>query len=731
MKTDQVNNNHRRVPETALVPISDAGVPTPIEDINLPVTHYLWILWRHVWKVAAFVVAAVLCTLFVSLRLTPIYESTATVDIDFRAPAGIIGPESTRSAFNDADQYLATQIRLIQSDSVLRPVAQKYKLLEREEESGSSTPEEIARKWDSPILLKRLKVSRPPNTYLLRIGYRSSDRELAADVSNAIAQSYLEHSFEIRYKAANGLSKFMEKQMEELRAKMERSSNALAQYEKELSIINPEQKTNILSARLLELNTELTKAQADRVTKEAAYTSMEDGSLDAALVSSQAPSLDKLLENQQSANKQLNVLATHYGPNHPQYVAAKAQVDELQKAVNDTVSSIGHRVEIEYQEASKRERMLATAFTDSKNEFDKMNARSFEYQALKREADTDKNLYEELLRKIHEATINSSFQNSMARVADLARPGERPVFPNIPLNVLLAFLFSSMLAVGAVVLADMLDDTVRDPEQVSRSLKTQVIGTLPVVKGWRRRLASVSSNAPGDELAPGHHVRTGDLGGFDEAIRTLRNSILLADFDRSMRSLLVTSASPREGKSTTASHLAASHAEQGKRTLLIDGDLRRPSVHKRFSVPGVVGLSNVLEHDLHWKEALVHVEETPNLEILPAGPPARRAADVIGRELAEIIEEASQEFDLVVLDGPPLLGFAEPLHMATSVDGVIVVTRAGETTRKALATTLGTLLRLRANVVGVVLNEVNRTIDGSYYYYNHYYKYYHSPDKKA
>jgi capsular exopolysaccharide synthesis family protein len=186
----------------------------------------------------------------------------------------------------------------------------------------------------------------------------------------------------------------------------------------------------------------------------------------------------------------------------------------------------------------------------------------------------------------------------------------------------------------------------------------------------------------------------------------------------------VTSAAPSEGKSTTAAHLAIAHAEQGQRTLLIDGDLRKPSVAKRFQLQNARGLSNVLLAEVAWKEALIFPDLYPNLHILPAGPPSRRASDLVGRGLTEMLEEASREYDLIILDGPPLPGFAEPLQMATTVDGVIVVTRAGETSRKAVSSVLATLNRLRANVLGLVLNEVNKDMSDSYHYYGTYGKYY-------
>ena len=384
--------------------------------------------------------------------------------------------------------------------------------------------------------------------------------------------------------------------------------------------------------------------------------------------------------------------------------------------------NIGHRVEVEYRQALNREGMLNKAVLETKAEFDRLNARSFEYQTLKRGAEADKTLYEELVRKIKEATINSGFQNSAIRIADSARPALRAVFPKSGLNVFLAFLLSVLSAVAVAIVSDVLNNAVRDPDQIARTLSTEVVGSLPAVKEWHGKLLA----EPGNALVLQQGAQASALSTFQEAIRTLRNSILLTDFDRRIRSLMVTSSGPSEGKSTTAAYLALAHAQQGRRTLLIDGDLRRPSIHRRFDIPSTPGLSNVLTSGIPWRSALIKKEGLDNLDILPAGPPMRRAADVVGAELAAVLDDACAEYDLVVLDSPPLLGFPEPLQMAASVDGVLMVALAGQTNRKALSSAINTLKRLRANIVGVVLNEVRADSSENYYYHYHpkYYKHY-------
>jgi succinoglycan biosynthesis transport protein ExoP len=690
----------------------------------VPVSHYLWVLRRHRWRILAFVAFSMAATLIVSKRLTPIYESTATLDIDRRIPAGIIGEESNRTSLTyDADQFLATQVKLVQSDSVLRPVVEKFNLRnEAENERTTGGEVTLADRADEPIILGSLRVTRPPTTYLLLVSYRSERPRLAADVANAIAQSFIQHTYNNRFKSSASLAAFMEQQLDGLRAKMERSGGALVQFERELNVINPEEKTNILSARLLQLNTEYTHAEADRIRKEAAFQSVKSGSLDAAHVSSQGEALKKISERLQEAQQKFANVRTHFGGAHAEFRKAAAQVAEIESQLAQTKSDIGQRIEIEYNDAVNREVMFRQTVNETKAQFDKLNSRSFEYQALKREAEADKKLYEELVRKIREAGINAGFQNSSIRIADLARPTSRAIFPNVKLNLVLAAFLSLLLAMGAAVTADALNNTIREPEQVAQSMDAQVIGTLPAVKSWKSRLLSTTTN--GRSVVP----ISGEsrLNNFDEAVRTLRNSILLTDFDRRLRSIMVTSAGTAEGKSTIASHLAAAHAQQGRKTLLIDADLRRPSVHHSFGMEAKLGLSNVLAGEIGWRETLVRQEHAPLLDLLLGGPASRRAADQIGNGLMDLVDEASKDYDLIIIDSPPFLGFPEPLQMASIVDGVLVVALSGQTNRRALASTVSSLKRLRTNLLGVVLNRMNSD-GGSGYYYNYSpknYKYY-------
>ena len=470
----------RYVPSHAY-PDLEAAQPT------ISSSHYFLVIFRQKWRILGLVATCLLLTYLISSRFTSIYEATARIDVDRRVPAGIIGQEAAQaSSSDDGDQFMATQIELLQSDAVLRPVVQRFNLLQRESQLEKLAADEARQKADAPTYLKHLKITRPVNTYILRVSYRSPNPILAADVANAIAQSYLEHTFDIRVRSSEALSTFMEKQLEELKAKMERSSLALAKFEQELNVINPEEKTNILSARLLQLNTEYTNAQAERVKKETAYKAVQGGSIAAAQVSVQGEDLSKLYERLNQTKQHFADISSVYGANHPEYRKAANDLAEVQRQFEEMRHNVAQRIETDYREAAAREKMLQSAVAQTKAEYDQLNAHSFEYQQRKREADADKTLYSDLERRIKEAGINAGFQNSAIRIADLARPPDKPVFPKNGLNLLLAFIISSVLAICGAILADVLDTTVRDPEQAARALDTTVIGTLPTVREMRR-----------------------------------------------------------------------------------------------------------------------------------------------------------------------------------------------------------------------------------------------------
>ncbi len=695
---------------------------------TVPFSHYLWILRRHFWKVVAFVATCVLLTAIVSARLQPIYQSTATVNIDFQAPSGVVGQDSVSSFISeDPDKFLSTQVRLIQSDAVLRPVAEQFHLLGPMGQSGQPGSTKVQEVAAAPISLGSLQVTRPVSTDLILISYRSTDPRLAADVANAIANSYLAHTYNIRIRSSASLSSFMEKQLDELKAKMEQSNLALGQFERDLDVVDPEDKSNILSSRLMQLNTEYTNAQIDRVNKEAALEAIKSGSVQAAQVSAQGESLAKLEDALNTSRQHFALIKATYGSNHPEYRKAALELAEVERQFDEARNNIAQILEAQYNQAQTREQILGKTVVDTKTEWDSLNSRSFQYRQLKQEADADKALYDELVKKIQEADINAGFQDNNIGIADAARPALSPIFPNVRQNLLMALLLSTILAIGAIVLLDSFDTTLRDPQKASRFLGVDVIGTMPIDRGAAqlpRPVAALGETALAKIASSSNRKGYyGTISDFEEAVRTIRNTIFLADFEGRLRSIAITSAGPSEGKSTISAHLAIANSDRGKKTLLVDGDMRRPSLHSKFGLTPRTGLSNVLTGELQWQDVVLSVDGKPNLRILPAGPGSHRSADLIGPRLSHLLDEFAKEYDLVILDSPPLLGFAESLQIATASDGVLIISMAGETKRKAVAAVISVLKRLRANIIGVVLNQVSQNTSSEGYSYHGYYHY--------
>ncbi len=649
--------------------------PAP-EAAPVDFSHYLWVIWHQAWKIALFVLAATALSYFISKRIAPVYESTASIDIDRRNPSGVVGQAANQAAPSDSEQFIATQVRLIQSASVLQPVADKYRL-------DPSLP--------------GLKVVHVPGTYIVLITYRASTPQNAAAIANAVAGSYIRHNYDMRVNATNELSKFMSSQIAELRAKKDQSGAAVAEYSRELNFVAPDEKTNVLTSRLLQTNTEYMNAQNERVRREAAFNAVRAGSLEAAQTSNQGENTRKLATQLEEAQQKFAEVAAVYGKKHPEYIKAQMNVDAIRQALANSNTNTLKRVNSEYQEALGREQMLRRSADQLKAEVDALSNKTTQYLSKQREADSDRRLYEELMQRIKESSVNAGFDGNAVRLADPAQPAEAPVSPNVRNNVIVALLLSLFFSIGAAIITDSMDHTVRDPDSLAQIPGAEMIGMLPLVRDWKTGSAD-----------------------FDEALRSLRNSVLLSGTGDRPHSLLFTSAAPDEGKTTTAVHMAMIHAAQGKRTLLVDADLRRPGTQQMLGYRSTTGLSDVIANGLPWRSVLVPVDAHPGLDVLPAGAPSPTVAALVERVIPTILREARGEYDMVIVDAPPMLGFSEPLQIAAVIDRVVIIARLGRTNRKSVEVMLKTLERLRARVSGIALNGATPDLSNRYLYHGTY-----------
>jgi succinoglycan biosynthesis transport protein ExoP len=688
----------------------------------LSLGHYSWILRRAWRKIALAVFLGTAIAAILAYTLKPIYESTAVVAVDLRLPSTLIGQTNTTgTSTGEADEYFTTELQQIVSDVVLRPVAQQFGLMANDHLSGVPSGMKAS---DAPVVIKGLSVVHPANSFLIDISYRSPNPSRAAEVANAVATSYIVRGRELRARASMDESAFMEKQLGELKKSMDDSESAVAAFEKQLGVINSDEKTSILAARLQQLNADFTAAQSDRMKKEVDLQAFRSGSLAALEVSPQATMLSKMEDEVHAAQANMDAVKTVYGPANPEYKKAANALAEATRQYDAMQVEIGKRIEVEYDEASHHEQLVHTALEQSKAQSDALNANSLQYQELKREAEANKNLYSELFRKVKEVGINGAFQGSDVRIADPARPQLVPVFPNKRIFIGLGFLLSLILSMAVVLLQDMFDKSLRDPMQTRRDIGLDVIGILPHVQHPKelspRRARSMEVVTTGLATRPERWFNSAQF--YEESANALLTSICMTRISQPLKTVLLTSAQQGEGKSSCIAHLAASHARQGYKTLLIDADLRRPAQHEIFGLKNDCGIADAVTRRTSLSEIRQLVPGSVRLDVITAGQADTRVYEGVGRAVERIVSAAASQYDMVFIDAPPMLCFAEPLQLAAMVDGVIVVCQAGETSKQAVSGLLLTLNRIGAKVLGVVLNRVEQEMSTSYKPYQTYYK---------
>ena len=702
--------SQKPVPVQIPVPAGPALTDVSPIDGSASLSQFIKILRRHRGKLLAFVAVAILAAVGFQFIVPKVYEATAVVKVERHTAGGVVGQEASQvSSVDDMDQMIATMIELALSDPVLRPVVERYKLLPVKSKNHSAASE---LNGPAPIVLNSLKVTRVPSSYLIHISYRAHDPKLAADVANAVAQSLSEHANDTGKSSYEKLSALVAQDMSELRSKMQGSAQQLAEYEKELNMVDPEQRVTILSARLAQLNTDLTTAQDERIRREAILAQVDSSntlaSAQAAQAAAQDPLLSEAIQRLNVARQQFTSVRSYYAEGHPEYVKAQKQVQEVEAQVNEIKARAKERAAADYQQAVGREKRLFSVLQQTKAEGDSLKARTYQYEQLKGEADNDKKIYDDLATRTRLAGINQQFQNATVLLAALALAPHEPVFPKLLINLPVAVILSGVLGILVAVFASVLDKSFADGEEAASQLRVDVLAEIPHAKG----LSSVSS----EKALAEDSARSAKLNaGYREAIRKLRAALNGVSSYRPIRNLVITSAVPGEGKSTTAAQLALAYAQTGKRVLLVDANFHRPTLDRIFRVASRVGFADVLKGKASCTDAIIQLAQ-PGLSLMPVGQMSRTAANLISTRASAVMARllgygnfdgsTQLDFDLVIVDAPPVLAASEAQELAAVADGVLLLTKAGETDAKQVSDAMSALSRARANVVGLVLNQV-------------------------
>ena len=701
---------------------------------------YLMILRKHQWLIVSFLLALVTVVTIATFRMQPVYEATTRIEID-RENTNFLpfAANDPYDLYQDLEDYIETQSKILVSETL---ALQTIKSLNLDQDSrfgghpqNPGTLEVAATSGgiQSPpnslgAFLGGLSVKRVPNSRLLDVTFATTDPKLAAAIVNAHVNNFIEQNFRSRYEATTQTSNWLANQLDELKGKVEAAEDARIKYERNNQIWTIDEKQDVTTQKLADLNRELTEAQADRINKQAVYELAEAGNYDAIPAVRESPVIQESLKRQGELSNQFTEALNQYGPKFPKVVRLEAQLQEIEGLIASEKKSIGNQIQAEYRGSRQRELLLQRALDQQKNEAASMADKMVQYNILKREAEANKQLYDGLLQKLKEAGITAGLRSSNIRVVDPALMPTAPSRPNKSRNLILAILVGLFGGIGLALLREYLDNTIKNPDDVENLSRLPSLAVVPTFsnsdgdhRGRLQKLLRGSNNGFQERVALLAHSQP--QSQVSEAFRALRTSLLLSQPDRPPQLILVTSALPHEGKTTAAVNIGVTLAQLGDRTLLIDGDLRKPGVSRALLMSDGkhAGLSSYLAGVTALDLITVPHPVISNLHAIPTGPIPPNSADLLSsHRLAEMMSELRKRYKFIVIDSPPIMAATDAVILSALVDGVLLVVRSGETPKEAFTRTRDLLHSVNSRVLGVVLNAVDSRSPDYYYSYRYY-----------
>jgi polysaccharide biosynthesis transport protein len=705
---------------------------------------YVRVVYKRRWIAIPALVVVFLTGAVNSFRTTPLYEARTQLLIEKDTPK--VANLNTMFQEQDGwynDDFYQTQYKILQSRTLARRTVvfmnlTKHPSLQQAlapksapitvtglmngvvglaRRAVTGAPAKPAAKAQHPagsdpvapyvgFVLGSLNVVPVRNSRIVELRVTSSEPRLAADMANGIAQAYIQQNLEARFSASKDATDWFGTQLAEQRKKVEETEVALQRYKETHDAIAVEDRENIVVQRLADLNGAVTKAKTTRIEKEALYAQLKavqgTSAVDTFTAVLGNEYIQKLKSEVGDFQRQQAQLAEKYGERHPEMVRIKNAVQVAQAKFDNEVNKVVESVRAEYMAALAQERSLTGALDAQKSEALGLNRKGIEYTVLQREAESNRQVYESLLQRTKETGISGELKSSNIRVVDPAEVPTSPVLPRRSNDLMMALLAGSVLALGLVFLFEYLDNRIKSPQEL-RALNLAFLGMVPKIDNSGPTLLN-------DAVPP----------AFGEAIRAVRTNVLFSSAEEGVRTVVVTSAGPGEGKSLFSSNLSVSLAQAGQRVLHIDADMRRPRVHDIFDVSQEPGFSNLLVGDCKPSEA-VRKTGIANLCVLPAGMIPPNPAELLGsKRCAEYLATLGEHFDWVVIDSPPVLAVADASVLANAASGVIFVIGADQTTRNTAKAAVDQLNAVQAHVIGAVLNRAD--VERNPYYYSAYYR---------
>ncbi|MER8639792.1 polysaccharide biosynthesis tyrosine autokinase [Mesorhizobium sp. M1273] len=554
-------------------------------------------------------------------------------------------------------------------------------------------------------VLNDLAVNLVTNTSLLSITFTDQSPKYASDVANQVAQSFIDQRLDQTSETSDLARQFIQEQVLQVKQKLQKSEEELVAYAKDAGITITGDDKSLIGSNIEALNTALATAIQDRLDAGRVVDQIDKGrgsSLSPVLESKGLQALsEKLADLTSQYQQKLGILK----PGFPEMQQLQSQIRELQRLYNNGVLAITDSLRLKYQEAQNKESDLKAKLAEMERQQVVFNDKNIKYTILKREVDSNRSQYDSLIAKLNEVGVSSELKTQSAAIVDFAAQPSAPYSPRMSRNLAMALTLFMALSASIIYVIELLNNTFTNPEQIEKELGLAMLGILPLVDD-RELTASIADQK----------------SGLSEAYRSLRTSLQFSGAEGAPRSLLVTSSEPSEGKSTTSFKLGQDFAALGARVLVVDGDLRKPNLHRLFGLDNTIGLSNLLTNTVR-KEDLASIFRTtkyPNLTVLTSGTIPPNPADLLSSpKMALILTNLGKRFDLVIIDAPPIVGLSDAPILSRLAEGTLVVISTNQVTRKSAKTALKRLRAAGANVVGAAMSKfaVNK------FDYNYAYKY--------
>lgn len=697
---------------------------------------YLRIASKYRWLIAGITLAVFLVTAVATFMTTPIFKATASIQIEREATKVIDEGDVSSKEIGGLDFY-QTQAQLLQSRTLAERTAAALSLssdpafnqsvapslvslilsklrslVVSDAPSGEAEPssaegdanadqtKSAARRLQSGLDVQLVRGSR-----IATISFSHPNPDVAQRVANGYAETFITDNLDRRFEATAYARKFLEERLAQLRSRLEESEKQLVAYADEKGIITVGENKTVVDADVEAINNKLAEARYEKMRLELVWQRVEnaEGLEISEIRANETVQENRKLRSELSAQYQqkLNV----FKPSYPEMVQLKSQISELDQQLAQAVKAVKADIKSSYEAARISVAMLEAELQKTKDTLIEQRNRSIQYNILKREVDTNRELYDGLLQRYKEIGVAGGIGTNNVSFVDKADTPRFPASPKVSRNLLLGLLGGLLLGCMAAFGLDFLDETFKVPEDLEKEIGFPVVGVVPLPKG-----GMTLDDALKDHRSP-----------ISEAYRSLRTSLQFSTPQGLPSSLLITSSSPSEGKSTTAIGIASTLGQMGLKVLLIDSDLRKSSLHKRLKLPNERGLSNYLIGGIEAADTL-QVTPMPNVFAITSGPLPPNPAELLsGRRMADLVKAAGDAYDIVIVDGPPIIGLADAPLLAGATQGTLLLVSANSTRKRTLRVAVRRMMVVRTNVIGMVLNKFDRREAGYGYGYGYGY----------